>query len=97
MNDPQTPSTIDLIRWSFTPDPAHRAAIRDYLLDLGAEVLQQGDRFIVLWDDPNEDLDEVVGELWDIQGTPFEITHEEFRRLSLSVYDEEDGDAREVA
>src|SRR5262249_50873680 len=81
-----TPS-IDLIRWTFTSDPARRRELEDYLNDLGLDVLVRGEaQFVVTWEEPEGDADEVVEELWEINGQPFEVTHEEFGRLGLFTY-----------
>jgi hypothetical protein len=98
MSQTQADSPIDLIRWSFTADPARRDEIEGYLNDLGLDVVAQGDgRFLVLWDEPDSDLDEVVERLWSINGAPFEVTHESFRRLDLLVYQAEDDTEAEAA
>jgi hypothetical protein len=70
-------SPLDLIRWTFTADPARRRELATSLDDLGAEVSSQEDgRFLVLWDEPD--------------AAPFEVTHESFRRLELLAYQAED-------
>ncbi len=87
MSESQAGSTIDLIRWTFTPEPAKRTEIEAHLNDHGLEVHVQADgRFTVLWDEPEGEIDEVVEELWEVNGAPFEITHEEYRHLSHNVY-----------
>jgi len=96
MSHEQETPAVDLIRWTFTVDPAHRDAIEGHLNDLGLDVHVRGEgQFVVTWDEPGGDLDEVIEELWEIHGTPFEVTHEEFRRLDLCVYHYEDGEAEE--
>lgn len=87
MSQTQADAPIDLIRWTFTADPAKRAEIEGYLTDLGLDATSRIDgQFVVLWDEPEGDLDEVVEGLWGINGAPFEVTHESFRRLDLLVY-----------
>ena len=72
---------IDLVRWSFTVDPARRAAVEEYLSGLGLDVLVRDDsHFLVSWDEPEGDLDEVIETIWAIHGVPFEVTQEEFHR-----------------
>ncbi len=85
----------DLLRWTFTVDPAHRQAIEAHLDDLGADVwVRDESKFQVTWEEPEGDLDEVIEALWSIHGEPFEVTQEEFRRLALHVlqHDEADSD-----
>ena len=87
MSESHAGTTIDLIRWTFTPNADRRAEIEAHLNDHGLEVHVQGDgRFTVLWDEPEGEIDEVVEELWEINGAPFEVTHEEYRHLSHYVY-----------
>jgi len=94
-------SSPDLIRWTFTVDPAHRQAIESHLDDLGADVwVRDVDKFQVTWEEPEEGLEEVVEALWAIHGTPFEVTHEEFRRTGLHILEHHEGDdqaARDAA
>ena len=94
-----TENTIDLVRWTFTVDPEHKQAIETHLVDLGAEVLTRADgQFIVLWDEPETELNEVVEELWEITGATFDVTNETFYRTELHVYQQEsDGDADRAA
>ena len=89
----------DLIRWTFTIDPSHRRAIETHLDDLGADVWVRDDRkFQVIWEEPEEGLDEVVEAIWAIHGEPFEVTQEEFRRVGLHVLEHsEDESARDAA
>ncbi|MGE3819034.1 MAG: hypothetical protein AB7I30_06325 [Isosphaeraceae bacterium] len=91
--EPDT-GTLDLIRWTFSVDPEKSASIAEYLGDLGLEVLVRDEsQFMVLWDEPEGDADEVVESLWELHGTPFEITQEEFHRRSLlHVHHEEGGE-----
>ncbi|WP_169974636.1 RICIN domain-containing protein [Tautonia rosea] len=94
MSQTQGDPAIDLIRWTFTADAARRNEIESYLNDLGLDVFSRGDgQFIVLWDEPDVDHDEVVERLWTINGEAFEVTHESFRRLDLLVYQAEEDDS----
>jgi hypothetical protein len=87
-------AAIDMIRITFMPDPAHRAEIEKYLSDEGLDVHLWGDGHVTaFWEEPEGELDEVVESLWEINGVPFEVTHEEFRRLSLLVFHHEDDPA----
>lgn len=80
--------TVEMIRWTFAVDPAHRAEIEAYLTDQGLEVLVRGEETIVAtWDEPEGSIEEVIEGMWAITGTPFEVTHEEFHRANLLVYD----------
>ena len=94
MSDVPTPATIDLIRWSFTVDPACRAEVEEHLTDLGLDVLvRDGVHFLMTWDEPEGDSDDVIESLWAIHGVPFEITQEEFHRQSLlHVYHAEEAE-----
>lgn len=90
--------TSDMIRWTFTIDPARSGEVEGYLADLGPEVYTHGEgRFTVLWEEPEGDLGEVVEALWEVHGGPFEVTHEEFRREGYSVYHADEEAATEVA
>ena len=42
------------------------------------------------WDEPEGGIDELIEELWAINGEPFEVTHEEFHRVNLLVYQPEE-------
>ncbi|WP_152053020.1 hypothetical protein [Tautonia marina] len=98
MSQTQDAPPIDLIRWTFSADPARSDEIEGYLNDLGLDVYSRGDgQFLVLWDEPDTELDEVVERLWAINGAPFEVTHESFRRLDLLVYQEEEDAEAEAA
>jgi hypothetical protein len=78
--------TVDLIRWTFTSDPAHRAAIEEHLTDLGLDVLvRDGCKFLVTWDEPDGDGEEIITEIWALNGVPFEVTQEGFQRLGLHI------------
>lgn len=88
--------SIEMIRWTFTVDPAHRGEIESYLLDQGLEVLVRGeDTLVATWDEPEGEIDEVIEELWAINGAPFEVTHEEFHRANLLIYHVEEAEAAE--
>jgi hypothetical protein len=98
MGDEQPSSSIDMIRWTFTVDPDRRAAVESHLADLGLDVQVRGEgRFIVIWDEPEGDIDGVVEDLWEINGAPFEVTHEEFHRTSLFVFHHDDSEGEEEA
>lgn len=88
---------VDVVRWTFTADASRKAVIEEHLLDLGLDVSSRAEgQFVVLWDEPaaDTDYDAVVEDLWAINGTPFEITHESFGRLDhLVFHPEADGTA----
>jgi hypothetical protein len=91
MAEGQNAATIDLIRWSFTVNPAHRAGIEEHLNDLGLDVLVRDDaQFLVTWDEPEGDIDEVIEAIWALNQTPFEIIQEEFHRDNLVTVNQED-------
>jgi hypothetical protein len=80
----QPKSPLDLVRWSFSVNPDRRREIETHLDDLGADVLVRGDcQFVVTWEEPDGDLEDVVEALWDLNGGPFEVTLEEFHRVGL--------------
>jgi hypothetical protein len=95
MNEGLNAGTIDLIRWTFISDPGRRAEIEEHLTDLGLDVLvRDGDHFVVTWDEPEGNIDEVIEAIWAIHGEPFEITQEEFHRQNLlHIHHAEDGEA----
>ena len=97
-HDPNV-SSIDLIRWTFTSDPARRAAIAEHLTDLGLDVLSNDEgKFLVTWDEPDRDLNEVITETWAINGAPFEVIQEQFHRLGLHTLQHvEDEEVEEAA
>lgn len=98
MSPTQDEPATDLIRWTFTADPSRKADLDTALDELGAEVYSRPDgQFLVLWDEPGADLDEVVERLWELNGSTFEITHEAFQRLDLSVYQAEGEPGAEAA
>lgn len=81
-HDPKTPA--DLVRWTFAVDPDRRNEIEAHLHDHGADVLVRGeDQLVVSWEEPEGDMEEVVEALWGLNGGPFEVTVEEFHRVSL--------------
>ncbi len=91
--DGEREATADVIRWTFQASPEKRAAIENYLTDLGLDVFSRADgSFSATWDEPEGDIDEVVEGLWEAVGETFEITHEALRRLDLLIYHPE-GDA----
>jgi hypothetical protein len=98
MSDGQDTPMLDMIRWTFTTDASRKADIESYLADHGIELLDRGEgQFVAIWDEPEGEVDEVVEGLWEALGTTFEVTHEEFRRTDLSVYEHEAGETSEQA
>jgi hypothetical protein len=76
--------SLDLIRWTFTSDPEQSTAIEEYLVDQGLDVLLYDEcKFLVTWDEPEGDVEALINEIWALNGAPFEVTQEEFHRLSL--------------
>ena len=93
-----TSASIDLVRWSFTINPANRAEVEAHLLDLGADVLvREGQEFIVTWDEPEDDLSEVIEAIWALNGEPFEVTQEDFRRIELNTIQHADDETAQHA
>jgi hypothetical protein len=91
VNPVQNNLSVELIRWTFSVTPEHRVEIETHLLDLGLEVQARGeDTLTVTWDEPEGGIDELIEELWAINGEPFEVTHEEFHRVNLLVYQPEE-------
>jgi hypothetical protein len=91
-------ATIDLIRWTFSADPERRGEIEEHLSDLGLDVLvRDGDHFVVTWDEPEGNIDEVIEAIWAINGVPFEITQEEFHRQSLLHLHHDEAEETEAA
>ena len=77
----------DMIRWTFTSDPEHSTAIEEYLVDQGLDVLRYEEcKFLVTWDEPDDDVEAIINEIWALNGAPFEVTQEGFQRLSLHTY-----------
>ena len=65
MSQEQGASSIDLIRWTFSINSAHRAAIEGHLSDLGFDVFVQDDSiFTVTWEEPDREVDEVIEAIW---------------------------------
>ncbi len=99
MSPEATDQSPDLIRCTFTIDPGHRQAIETHLEDLCADVWVRDDsKFHVTWEEPGDELEDVVEALWSIHGEPFEVTQEEFHRIGLHVLQHsEDEPARDAA
>src|ERR1700712_3824912 len=98
MSDRQDTRPIDAIRWSFAADPARSAEIKAHLEDLGLDVYVNGEAwFTAIWEEPDGDLDEVIERLWEINGAPFEVTHEAFLRVEHLVYEAGDEEGEDVA
>lgn len=86
MSPELTASTPDLIRWTFRVEPEQIEAIEGHLDDLGADVVvRDGGCFVVSWEEPEASLDPVIETLWSLNGSPFDVTQEEFHRLNLHV------------
>ncbi len=86
MSQEETTPSLDLIRWTFTINAEHRAEIETHLKDRGLDVLVSDEsNFIVTWEEPDEEVDELIEEIWDLNGAPFEVTQEEFHRFGLHV------------
>lgn len=84
MSQDQGASSIDMIRWSFTINPAHRAEVEGHLSDLGFDVFVQDDSvFTVTWEEPDREVDEVIEAIWALNGEAFEVTQEQFQRLGM--------------
>jgi hypothetical protein len=96
MSADSTPAALDVVRLTFRSNPLHSQEIEAHLVDQGCDVLLGDDgQFLVTWDEPTRDVDEVIEEIWEINEEPFEITLEEFQRLSLlTVYYEDQEVAR---
>jgi hypothetical protein len=99
MSPELTEASTDLIRWTFTVDPARKAAIEEHLNDLGADVLvREGGQFLVTWEEPEGELEEEIEAIWALNGAAFEVVQEEFHRLGLHVLQHaEDDSARDAA
>lgn len=99
MSNGQDTSSIDLIRWTFAVNPARGPEIAAHLNDLGLDVLVQDDsKFVVTWEEPERDVDHVIEEIWELNGEPFEVTQEEFRRVALhTLHHAEDESVQEAA
>jgi hypothetical protein len=84
-------TTIDMIRITFKADPAHQDEIQAYLVELGLDVHTWDDGHVTaFWEEPEGELDPVVVKLWEMNGSPFEVTHEDFHRVNLFAYHHED-------
>ncbi len=92
MNAADGTLSIELIRWTFTVKSENRGEIESHLTDLGLDVEHRGEETLVMtWDEPDGGgIEELIEELWAINGEPFEITHEEFHRVSLLLYHPEE-------
>jgi hypothetical protein len=98
VNSAENTLSVELIRWTFTVSPEHRVEVETHLLDLGLEVQARGeDTLVVTWDEPEGGIDELIEELWAINGEPFEVTHEEFHRVTMLVYQPEETGETEKA
>jgi len=84
MSQEQDTNALDLIRWTFHASAEHRDEIEGYLADQGFDVLVQDEAtFIVTWEEPDRDVDEVIEAIWDLNEEPFEVTQETFKRLEM--------------
>jgi hypothetical protein len=93
MSEADETLSIEMIRWTFNVDPEHRGEIEAYLVDQGLEVLRRDeDTLVATWDEPEGEINEVIEELWAINGQPFEVTHEEFHRANLLIYHVEEAE-----
>ena len=98
MSSESTSTPTDLVRWSFAVNPTRRADMESYLLDLGADVLvRDGQDFVVTWDEPADDLTEIIEAIWSLNGEPFEIIQEDFQRIALHTIQQADAAASEQA
>jgi hypothetical protein len=99
MTDDMKSVSTDLVRWTFTINPAHRGAIEGHLADLGADVLvRDGSEFLVTWDEPDDELSEVIEAIWALNGEPFDVIQEGFQRLALhTIHHVEDEASQEAA
>ena len=74
MDEANSATAPDLVRWTFTVDPDHQDAIETHLDDLGADVVAYEDgRCVVSWEEPEHDLDDVVEAIWNLNETPFDV------------------------
>lgn len=96
MIEDTNPTSVDMIRWTFSVSPESREAIEAHLVDLGLDVFVVGDgQFHVTWEEPDRDMADVTSELWDLNGEPFEINQEEFHRLGhFLIHADEDHEAQ---
>lgn len=94
MSEDTNAAAVDMVRWTFSVEPDRRAGVEGHLVDLGLDVVVIGEgQFHVTWDEPDRDTDELAAELWDLNGEPFEITQEEFHRLSHVLIHADDAQA----
>ncbi len=98
MSDSGDGSSVDMVRWTFTVEADKRGAIEAHLVDLGLDVMVVGEgQFHVVWEEPDRDMDEVAAELWDLNGSAFEISQEEFHRVSHVMIHSDESDAAQAA
>jgi hypothetical protein len=100
MSDHAATPSVDLIRWAFTINPVHRAAIESHLAELGLDItVREGSHFFVSWDEPeaDADIDAVVEELWAINGAPFEVIQEEYHRTNVLALHHDEHNASDAA
>lgn len=98
MSQETNAASTDLVRWSFTVDPARRASIEGHLADLGADVIvRDGQEFLVTWDEPDGDLTDVIEAIWGLNGDPFDVVQESFRRLELHTIHHVDDETSQQA
>jgi hypothetical protein len=92
MNTAETKLSVEMIRWTFSVKPDRKEAIETHLEDLGLEVQARGeDTLVVTWDEPDSGgIDELIEEMWGINGEPFDVTHEEFHRVTILLYHPEE-------
>jgi hypothetical protein len=88
-------SSIDLVRWTFATNPDRRAEIQAHLVDLGLDVeVHEDANFVVNWEEPDPNFEEVIEEVWELNGQPFEVTQEEFHRLGVHTLHHVDDEAQ---
>ena len=98
MSEDTNPTSVDMIRWTFSVNPESRESIETHLVDLGLDVVVLGvGQFHVTWEEPDRDMAEVTSELWDLNGEPFEINQEEFHRLGHFLIHADDADDAQAA
>ena len=98
MSEDTNPTSVDMIRWTFSVNPESREAIEAHLVDLGLDVVVVGEgQFHVTWEEPDRDMGEVTSELWDLNGEPFEIAQEEFHRLGHFLIHADEADDAQAA
>ena len=88
---------FDLVRWTFAVAPDRRNEIESHLHDLGADVLVRGgEHLVVSWEEPDGEMEELV-ECLELNGGPFEVTVEQFRRVGLHTLESDDAGIQEAA